>query len=117
MEGSGLTITQFSILRALDRNGPMPLSRLADDLVMERTSLYRTISALTGTDAVRIADGQRGRERIASLTPVGEGKIIAALPHWERTQARIIEMIGSDEWSDLSKRLVTFTDQIRNHPN
>src|SRR5256885_772968 len=56
----GLTTTQLSILRTIQRHGgPMPLAQLAVDLVFERTSLYRALSPLrrgrlvivkTGTD-------------------------------------------------------------------
>ena len=40
LAGSGMNVTQFAVMRALERYMRMnPLSRVADDLAMERTSL------------------------------------------------------------------------------
>ena len=38
--GSGMNVTQFAVMRAVERRENEPLSRVADDLAMERTSLY-----------------------------------------------------------------------------
>ena len=43
---SGLTTAQFAILRHLARAESLPLSRLADHLVMDRTSLYRGLTPM-----------------------------------------------------------------------
>ena len=39
LAGSGMNVTQFAVMRAVERHGNEPLSRVADDLAMERTSL------------------------------------------------------------------------------
>jgi DNA-binding MarR family transcriptional regulator len=57
----GLTNTQFSILRALQLHGtPVPLSALAEELVCERTSLYRALEPM-------------GRERFEAAIRKGRG--------------------------------------------
>jgi hypothetical protein len=43
---AGLRITQFSILAKLRRLGPMTINALADELVMDRTTLGRNILPL-----------------------------------------------------------------------
>src|SRR5262249_5171925 len=43
IERAGMTTTQFAVLRAAERAGTVTMSRVADDLVMDRTSLYRTV--------------------------------------------------------------------------
>ena len=42
----GLRVTQFSILAKLERKGPLTINVLADDLVMDRTTLGRNIRPL-----------------------------------------------------------------------
>src|SRR5437879_13899705 len=46
IERAGMTTTQFAVLRAAERAGTVTMSRVADDLVMDRTSLYRTVAPL-----------------------------------------------------------------------
>src|SRR4051794_30900466 len=75
LEPGGVTATQFAILRVLERAGPRPLSRLADELVMDRTSLYRAIRPLTQAGDVALDAGGRGRAKIAALTVAGRATI------------------------------------------
>lgn len=42
----GITVQQFAILRDIQRAGTIPLPRLAEGLVMDRTSLYRALPPL-----------------------------------------------------------------------
>jgi len=43
---AGLRVTQFSILAKLKRKGPLTINVLADDMVMDRTTLGRNIRPL-----------------------------------------------------------------------
>ena len=117
MVPSGLTITHFAILRTLDRNGPTPLSRLADELVMERTSLYRTIRPLADAGGVKIGPGTAGRAKIAELTKAGLRMMEAATPYWDNAQRIVIDQIGKDRWQDLSTALLEIPDLLSlTHP-
>ncbi len=54
-----LTATQFSILVAVQLRGPVPLSRLAEALVLDRTTLYRAVKPLSRRRrCLRIAPGR-----------------------------------------------------------
>jgi len=53
---TGTTATQFSILRLLQCDGPRPLSRIAEALVMERTTLYRALAPLERSGLIRLRD-------------------------------------------------------------
>jgi DNA-binding MarR family transcriptional regulator len=64
----GLTTTQYSLLVWLDRHrGPVPLTRLAEDQVFERTSLYRAIEPLRRVGLIAVTAGP-GRSKRAALT-------------------------------------------------
>jgi len=97
---AGLSATQFAILRALERRGTSNLRPLADELVMERTSLYRAIAPLERSGLVVVeADASDARARRASLTTAGFERIAMALPHWQAAQRTFIERFGAEEYS------------------
>lgn len=102
---SGMTITQFAVLRNLKREGDMALSRLAELLVMDRTSLYRTLAPIERHGWIRIGDGGRGRARQAMLTPAGLAAMEDATQAWESTQEAMIDLIGAAAWQALEKQL------------
>src|SRR6516162_7862681 len=51
---TGLRVTQFSILAKLKRRGPLTVNALADDMVMDRTTLGRNIQPLERDGLIRI---------------------------------------------------------------
>ena len=98
---TGVSIVQLSILRALEREGPLALSRLADDLAMERTSLYRTIEPLVENGAIRITNAEKGKSKFAELTPNGRATIERVMPYWAEAQNRIMTEVDGDNWLEL----------------
>jgi DNA-binding MarR family transcriptional regulator len=53
---TGLRTTQFSILARLKRMGPMTINALARELVLDRTTLGRTMLPLERDDLITIKD-------------------------------------------------------------
>jgi DNA-binding MarR family transcriptional regulator len=101
----GLTATQFAILVATYLRGGLPLSRMAERLVLDRTSLYRALRPLVRRGVLQVAPGQTGRELRAALTGSGRRLIERALPAWEETQRRFVEEMGPRAWSALASTL------------
>jgi DNA-binding MarR family transcriptional regulator len=100
-----LTGTQFSILVAVHLRGPVPLSRLAERLVLDRTSLYRAVKPLVRRRCLRIRPGQTRRERTATLTEAGRRLLTDALPIWEQVQGRFVGALGPQAWAALTSGL------------
>jgi DNA-binding MarR family transcriptional regulator len=100
-----LTPTQMAILVAIRLRGSLPLSRLAEGLRLDRTSLYRAIRPLERTGYLRLSTGRTQRERVATVTPKGERVLGEALPVWEQTQAQFVESLGPRTWTALSSAL------------
>jgi len=97
----GLTTTQFAILRHLARaEGELPLSRLAERLVMDRTSLYRTLTPLTRQGWVTVANGD-GRTKLAHLTEAGRTAMHDAEGDWHAAQGDLLDPITESEWRAL----------------
>lgn len=111
---NGMTTAQFAILRHISRGEasrgePLPLSRLADSLVMDRTSLYRAIAPIEARGWVTIAAGP-GKAKLASLTPEGRAAMQGAEADWGAVQQRIVGAMGAEQWAALQTSLHTLTD-------
>jgi len=106
MIGTGITITQFAVLRALGRNGSTALTDLAAELVMERTSLYRTIAPLEENGLVTVEAAPKGRTKLAELTDLGRERMQAAAPNWDAAQDHVVGAIGAEKWRELSQLLL-----------
>jgi DNA-binding MarR family transcriptional regulator len=107
----GMTTVQFSILRNLARHDAMPLTRLADLLVMERTTLYRALSPLQRQAWVRVTEGP-GRTKVATLTKQGGRALQGAVEAWEGVQARLLAAVGGRDYKELAgvlERLIAAT--------
>jgi len=109
LAGDDLTTNQFSILRRISRAGELPLSRLAERLVMDRTTLYRALEPMTRAGWVSIEAAPHGRARIVRLTPDGERRMADGTPAWEAAQTRLIDAFGADRWQALHADLRELT--------
>jgi DNA-binding MarR family transcriptional regulator len=106
---SRLRITQFSILRRLARLGPLPVTRLAAEAALDRSTMGRNLNPLERRGLVRIeVGGTDQRERIACLTAAGEAAIDAALPHWRKAQERIAALVQPSAIAELADQLDAF---------
>ena len=108
---AGMNVGQLAILRAIGRadEAGIPLSRLAEALVMDATSLYRALAPLSRLGWVEIAAAKTGRAKLARLTPLGRGVTEAAAAYWEATQAKIVEEFGVDRWADVQSAIAGLT--------
>ncbi len=104
-----LTVTQFAILRRVARAGEIPLSRLAERMVMDRTTLYRALEPMTREGWIRIDPAPHGRTRIVRLTPAGERQMSHSTPAWESAQTRLVEAFGVERWQALHAELRDLT--------
>ena len=108
-----LTATQFSILVAVHLRGPVPLSRLAEGLVLDRTSLYRAVKPLVRRRCLRILAGRNRRERTAALTEAGRRLLEEALPIWEVVQGRFVRALGAPAWGSLTSGLAEVVPAVQ----
>lgn len=113
LASAGLTTTQFSVLRNLARHGDLPLSRLADLLVMDRTSLYRTLAPIEARGLVAVSVESRGRAKRAALTPAGRAKMESATAAWEACQREIVAALDPAQWRALEAQLAALVDTSR----
>lgn len=116
LSGSGLRVTQFAILSRL-RARPATVSRLAQGMVMDRTTLARNLQPLVRAElvAVRPSDTDR-RERVVELTAAGRAKVEEILPAWRRAQARFDEQFGAAQGAQLLATMRAVVDSGLHDP-
>jgi DNA-binding MarR family transcriptional regulator len=113
MKDAGLAPTQFSLLVALGRTGEITITRLAQILVMDRTTLSRNLRPLEREGLVRVVPGPDRRTRALALTPQGRDRLAKALPLWEQAQAHMARRLGPERWQGLKETLDATVDQLR----
>ncbi len=96
LAASGLKVTQFSLLRTLQRTGDLHITGLARMTGLERSTLGRNLRLLEVAGLVSLSEGRDGRERLIVLTQAGSTAIAAAMPLWQRAQARVAGHLGED---------------------
>ena len=106
----GLTITQFSILRRIKRAAPMTMKQLADEMVMERTTLVRALQPLQ-RDGLLLSRSTEvtSRELALSLTEAGETKLVAARLRWHAAQEAFERRFGVERAASLRSELFAMT--------
>lgn len=91
--GTGLRVTQFTVLATLAQTGPLPLTTLASMLGLDRTSLTRNLRLLEAKAFVRSTPADDQRIRLIGITKTGEAAALAALDAWKQAQDGVDEMI------------------------
>ena len=96
LAGSGLKVTQYSLLCAVEREQPVAISALAEELELDRTTMARNLAPLERDGLVVLQAGDDKRVTLITLTARGTAALSRARPAWERVQARIAARIGQD---------------------
>ncbi len=105
LRDSGLKSTQFSLLAAAAAAGKAPISRLAEEMAMDRTTLTRNLKPLQAEGLLRIEAGADRRVRNVAITPDGEALLEKALPMWRKAQTQMIDKLGDERWGNLLRQL------------
>src|SRR6185436_11458121 len=99
---TGVRTTQFSILAKLKRSGPMTINALAEQMVMDRTTLGRNIQPLEREGLIAIVRGRTDRRsKELRLTEAGAATLRAAMKAWAEAQARFESTFGAERAADL----------------
>ena len=105
LKPSGVRSTQLPVLVTLALAGSTTITHLAEELVMDRTSLARLLRPLESAGLIEIAPGEDRRTRQLSLTIRGREAVADAIPLWERAQAHVVDRLGQRRWRELRENL------------
>lgn len=100
---AGLKITQFCLLRAIGRLGPVAVGALAEDQELDRTTLTRNLALLERDGLIEQLPGADKRTSLARLTRAGDAAVARALPHWRRVQEELRRALGAQALARLGE--------------
>ncbi len=104
-EDFGIRSTQFTILIGIAKTQPTSISALADLLVIDRTTLTRSLRLLKKQGLLAISERSTKRQRFLSLTPKGEQTLADSLPPWRKAHNRFVESMGAEYWDHFRGEL------------
>ena len=113
LQPTGLKATQFTVLATLAKCGDLPLTHLAEALVLDRTTLTRNLKPLIGQGLVTIGNERDQRVRRIKLTAKGSKAFKDALPRWEEVQLRVVAGLGHKRWSGFLDDLAATIAEAR----
>lgn len=102
---AGIRGTQYSLLVAVHMRGPVTVTQLAENAVMDRTTLTRNLEVLEKQGLVQVSAGEDRRTRQVVITEEGRAMLLKAYPLWEKAQARIRENMGAERLQTLLEGL------------
>lgn len=106
LKPTGLSATHGILLMAIAMAGRPTISRLAEAMVMDRTTVARELKPLAEQGLVRITPGGDRRTRQVQLTDAGHAKRRDVIPLWQAAQSKIIAAgLGHERWSRLYDEL------------
>ena len=76
---TGIRVTQLTLLVAAYLSGEIPISQMAEVLVMDRTTLTRNLKPLQIQGLIAIRSGADRREKLVTLTTRGRAMVSKAL--------------------------------------
>jgi len=105
LEPSGIRSTQFAILTAVAKFQPVAISRIGDILLLDQSTLTRSLRLLEKQGFLDITPRSARRQRFLSVTESGAKALAVAIPLWRTVQSNFLAMMGGAEWSELRNEL------------
>ena len=100
-----LRATQYALLRAIERRGPIALNPLAEEMVLDRATLGHNVRPLEARGLVQLAVGKDRRSREVSITRAGRTTLARARKYWRLAQRAFEAELGADMSATLRAML------------
>ena len=113
MHVAGIKSTQFTLMATLNALGHPAITRLAEVMVMDRTTLSRNLKPLVSKGLVFIGSEQDQRVRQISLTAEGKAVLNEAMPEWQQIQDTVVERMGQERWTRFLADLETLVEVMK----
>jgi DNA-binding MarR family transcriptional regulator len=114
LESVELTSPQFALLVHVVARAGRRMQELADELVMDPTTLKRLLDPMVrrGLVEVRTAEAD-ARAREVFATPQGASLFEAAVPHWRQATRTINAQLGKAKVASLAQTLTDALGQLK----
>ncbi|AOF84410.1 winged helix DNA-binding domain protein [Hydrogenophaga sp. RAC07] len=94
LSGSGLKITQYSLLAHVDKLGPVAPGELARRMDMGASTLTRNLQPLVAAGWIEMGEGVDARSRLVHITEAGRELRRQAQRRWKVAQLALNEKLG-----------------------
>jgi DNA-binding MarR family transcriptional regulator len=108
----GIRITQFTILMALNRSESVSTTQLADELLMDQTTLSRTLATLRTKRLVDAEPGDDLRMRFWALTAKGRALLRTCESDWQAAQDELYRLAGKRQVKMLDAQLFDLASKL-----
>ena len=105
LQESGMRSTQFAILVGIAKNQPVCIGALADVLIIDSTTLTRSLRLLQKEGLVAVSNRAAMRQRFLTITAKGKRRLARSLAAWRKTHEHFVATIGSEYWVELRSEL------------
>lgn len=102
---TGMRSTQFAILVGIAKKQPVSIGVLSDVLIIDPTTLTRSLRLLQKDGLITISNRSTMRQRFLALSEKGERALARTLPAWRKVQERLVSTVGAQQWNDLRNKL------------
>lgn len=105
LQKSGMRSTQFAILVGIAKDQPVCIGVLANTLVMDSTTLTRSLGLLQKEGLVTLSNRAAMRQRFLTITAKGKRALARSLPAWRKAQEQFVATVGPEHWVELRSEL------------
>ena len=109
----GLEGTQYTVLGHIFVYGPISLTKLADLMHVDRTTLARNLGPLEKKGLVEIKSGNDKRAKFINISAKGKEVLSDALPIWKETQEKIKTALGLENWDSMMSNLTGLVANLK----
>jgi DNA-binding MarR family transcriptional regulator len=104
-QGTKIRSTQFTILIAVAKAQPVSIGTLGSILVIDSTTLTRSLGKLQKQGLLTVSKRAERRQRFVTLTDAGVKALEESLPGWRAAQERFVKTVGADFWLGFRSEL------------
>jgi DNA-binding MarR family transcriptional regulator len=105
LQDCGIRSTQFAILVGIAKSQPVSIGALGSVLVIDSTTLTRSLRLLKKDGLVAVSARSAMRQRFLTVTSKGARVLARSLPAWRKVHARFVATVGSGYWVNLRSEL------------
>ncbi|NHH82339.1 MarR family winged helix-turn-helix transcriptional regulator [Burkholderia gladioli] len=110
---AGLKITQFSLLRALERLGAATYTEIAAEAALDKTTISRNLKILIEAGWVDTSADEDARFKVARLSKRGVAKLRGAEPYWREAQDKVEDEVRKFMKGPANKRLLQALESLQ----
>lgn len=112
LKPSGMITAQFSLLRFITANHGARTSDLAQALLIDMSTLTRTLANLQSLGWIAQDVSEDRRERRWVVTREGGKRFDQAIPLWEQAQAELDDKIGAEDMRRLARTVSEISTKL-----